>query len=155
MIVLFGLLLALGSVLSLCVPARELRADPSRYVLPFEGLNRWYDSAVVPWLKTRLDFQPDAAQYVMSAWDFRLEFHWLALVVLTFAAGGVILAWRRREQRAVKLLVIGAAILAYVFYELLLYATTNDMVLGSLGHELGELWFLLFLLSFLRRAFHP
>jgi hypothetical protein len=53
------------------------------------------------------------------------------------------------------LLAFSAGLLCYSYFELVLYRGTGDVFIGSLGHELGELWFVLITAEFLRRTFPP
>ena len=49
-ILLIGIFVAMAAMLPFFAPTEALLADTSKYILPFESLNRWYDETLIPWL---------------------------------------------------------------------------------------------------------
>jgi hypothetical protein len=137
----------------LLVPTHRLPADVSRYALPIDALNRWYDAQVVPWLIRNVDsYRPGGNTYFAPEGMLIVELRVIPLLAL---AGLVpVLAWllRRQEARALEGLFLAAGVLAYVDFEALVYVATADPIFGSLVHEVAELWFVITLGVVLRRA---
>ena len=50
-------------------------------------------------------------------------------------------------------MALAAGLLTYVYFEIVLYRATGDVLFGSLAHEVGELWFLVATAELLRRSF--
>lgn len=149
-----GTLVALASLGPLFAPIERLSAVPARYALPFESLNEWYDGVVIPWLSAHIDgYDPSGEAYALPASMSVLEFRVLPLIALALAVAGLTLMQRRREELGARFVVMAAGLLAYVYFELVLYRATGDVLIGSLGHELGELLFLLTVAEALRRAY--
>lgn len=80
---------------------------------------------------------------------------WRVVPLVAFALAGVAFhqARARREARAQTLLAVAAGLLSYSYLELVLFAATRDPIIGGLGHEAVELWFLLVTAELLRRAY--
>lgn len=82
-----------------------------------------------------------------------LEFRAVPAVALLLAVASIALAVRRREVAAARVLAASLGVLSYSYFEVVLYRVTGDALLGSLAHEVVELWFLVFLAELLRRCF--
>ncbi len=151
---LVATLLGLAALPPLFVSTARIAAEPRRYLLPFRFLNAWYDERFMPWLQrvypgndpSGVAFSvPPAVQIV----DYRL----IPALVLALSAVAVALFHRRREGPGLRLVAFGSGALAYTYCELVLYRATGDALLGSLGHEVAEFWFLLATAEFLVRTF--
>lgn len=145
---------ALAALLPLFAPTARMNAEPRRWALPFTGWNAWYDAAVVPWL-ARNGYDTSGTAFHLPASMLTLEWRVLPLLALAIAGVAFHLARTRREGRAQPLLAVAAGLLAYSYLELLLFAATRDPIIGGLGHEVAELWFLLVTAELLRRAYPP
>jgi hypothetical protein len=145
-------LVALAALAPLFAPTARLDADARRWALPFESWNRWYDGVAVPWLHAR-GYETDGAAFYLPESMLVLEWRVTPLLALALATIAFGLARARREARAQQLLAVAVGLLAYAYLELILYAATRDAIVGSLGHELAELWFLLCTAELLRRAY--
>lgn len=153
---LVGTFAALAALYPLFAPVDRLVADMSRYVLPFEGLNAWYDAVVVPWLAAHFPgHDPSGEAYHIHESTMVLELRVLPAVAFVVAVAAIVLFRFGRDRRAAGLLSFSVGFLAYSYFELVLYLTTDDVILGSLGHEVGELWFLLAASELLRVSFGP
>jgi len=86
---------------------------------------------------------------------FVIEFRILPAIALTLALAGIFLLRTQREVLGLRLTVFAFGILAYTYLEILLYPATKNVLMGSLGHETAELWFLVITAEFLRRSFSP
>ncbi len=151
-----GVFVALAAVFPLFAPTERLNADPSRYILPFESLNHWYDGVVVPWLVESLpNYEPSGIAYFIPEQILVLEFRVLPLIALAVSIVGIGKIRQGHEGRGAAWVAFGFGFLSYSYFELILYATTEDVLIGSLGHEVAEFWFLVALAVFLQRAFAP
>jgi hypothetical protein len=130
-------------------------AQPLRYLLPFETLNIWYDNSVIPFMKMlNPGYLPIGdAFYLYSApqiLNYRIYpiMVIIMMVVALFLVGG---KSSRQLHLGVLVLLFGSGFLSFTYYELVLYRMTGDLFIGAVGHEIGELIFLLFITIFLRR----
>ncbi len=151
-----GTLVALAALPPWFASLDPMPVDPRKFVLPFESWNAWYDRAAVPWMQTNLPgFEKSGVAFVLPSFMMVLEFRILPAAALVVALAGIVCLLRRREHLGVRVLVFAAGVLAYTYFEIVLYRGTGDALIGSLGHELGELWFVLATAEFLQRAFDP
>lgn len=147
---------ALAALAPFFAPAEQLNADPRRWVLPFESWNTWYDTTYVPWLQDNVaGYEPTSIAYWLPEAMMVIEYRVLPAVALVVALTAIPLARAGREPLAGKLVVFAAGMLAYSYFELVLYRVTGDVYVGSLGHELVEFWFLVAVAELLRRTFPP
>lgn len=145
---------ALAALVPLFASTEPMVADPTRYVLPFPTINSWYDGTAVPWLAANIPgYQKDGAAYVIPRAMFVVELRVIPWAAFLFGAAGVWFALRRAVARAAHSVVLGVGVLAYVYFELVLYRGTGEALLGSLLHEVGELWFIVITAELLRRSF--
>lgn len=155
-ILFIGTFVALASIVPFFTPVEALAANTKRYALPFPELNAWYDQVAIPWMKSVYpDYSPTGEAFVlppiMSVIEFRIE----PAISLILAIAAIVCAQSGREILGAKLLALSVGMLCYVYFELVLYRTMGDPLIGSLGHEVAELWFLLVTAEFLRRSFDP
>lgn len=146
--------IALAALAPLFAPTERMPADPRRWALPLDSWSRWYDGVAVPWLRAR-GYETGGAAFHLPESMLILEWRVTPLVALALAALAFALVRARREARAQQVLAVAAGLLAYSYLELVLYAATRDPIIGSLGHEVAELWFLLCTAELLRRAYPP
>ena len=69
------------------------------------------------------------------------------LVALIFIFTGLILYLakdQRRRTAGINLAILGIGLIGFTYYELVLNRATNDLFVGAVGHEIGELLYLLF-----------
>jgi len=155
-VILLAAFLVLAVVPPLYVPTERVYADLSRYALPSESLNAWFDNRVEPWLLEHVaGYQPHGAAFYLPPAMLVTEYRILPGLALLLSLFAIVLAKRRREALALRLLAFAFGVLAYTYLELVLYPATQDAVMGSLGHEVVELWFLFLFLKFLRKSFRP
>lgn len=151
-------LIAVFVVLSACAaffaPTARIAADLQPYALPFESWNAWYDNRVVPWLVAHISgYDPSGDTEYVPTSVFFFEFRILPCVVIVLAGAGSVLSWSRSVTLAPGLVAVASGVLVFIYSELALYAATGEALIGSLGHEVAELWFLVALWEFLRRTF--
>lgn len=138
------------------VPTDRLTADTSRYILPFPALNAWYDGVVEPWLSAHFpSHRKGGAAYFLSSSVLVLEFRILPAVSGALAVAGIVLMRRRRGFPGALLAAAAAGMLCYSYLGIVLNRATGDILIGGLGHELAELWFLVITAEFLARCFGP
>jgi len=155
-LLLAGTFVALAACAPFLAKVERMGADVTRYITPFGSLNAWYDGSVVPWLKAHYpDYKPSGEAYYMPWSAFYIEFRILPAIALVVAAAGIVLTFRRREVAGIRALSFAAGMLAYVYMELILYRASGDVLLGSLGHEIAEFWFLVFTAELLHRLYGP
>lgn len=129
----------------------RMPADPRPYVLPFESWNRWYDAALVPWLK---GFFPSAvfdgeAFYLPGSILF-IEFRLFPALGAALGAAAVVQTLRGDEDMGAGLLLASGGVLGYALFEVYVYGMTRDPIVGSLVHELAELLTLVLFAELLR-----
>ncbi len=101
----------------------------------------------------RPTYQPSGVAYYLPSSMLFIEFRLLPFVSLVISIYALAQARRGRESRALALMAFSAGALAYVYFEMVLYAATQDVLIGSLAHEVAEFWFLVAMAEFLRRSF--
>ncbi|MBI2569738.1 MAG: hypothetical protein HYV63_22265 [Candidatus Schekmanbacteria bacterium] len=152
LLLLGAVFMILAGAFPFFVSTASIPALPERYALPIPALNQWYDHTVVPWLTANFDsYRRTGVAFVLPEWVWLLEFRALPALALCLSAGAAVLVVRRRDELAVQLMVFGTGVLAYVYLEILIYRGTGEALLGSLMHEVAELWFLLALGELLQR----
>ena len=146
----------LASLFVLLAPTTRMEADLHRFALPFPAVNAWHDRVVVPWLAAHVaGYEPTGKAYFFPESVFVLELRVLPLVAAALASFATAELARGRLARGMDALLLGAGTLGYVLFELVLYRGTGDLLLGSLGHEVGELWFLVWCTELVRRCWPP
>ena len=151
---LFAGLAALAALAPFFASAKSMAADTSRWQLPFPALNAWYDARVVPRLMATIPgYQPHGVGFEMQGTELLIEYRLVPGAALVLCVAALVLARARREALAVRLLSFGLGLLVYALLELVLYDVTGDVLLGSLGHELTELWFVVFSGALLARTY--
>lgn len=147
---------ALAGLAPLFVPTEQMNADPRKWVLPFESWNAWYDGVWVPWLQDMVPgYDPTSIAYYLPESMMVIEFRVQPMICVALALVAIFLARSGRERLGSKVLVFAMGVLAYPYFELVLYRVTGDVYIGSLGHEIVEFWFLVAMAEFLRRTFPP
>lgn len=145
---------ALAAIFPVFVSTERLNADPTRYLLPFESLNAWYDTSVVPWLIANMPgYEPSGIAYFIHEAVMVVEFRVLPAIALLLSVGGFLAIRAGREAEGLHVVIFAAGWLSYSYFEMVLYAATDDVLIGSLGHEVAEFWFLVGLALFLRTVF--
>lgn len=154
LLLLLATLVALACLVPPLAPVERMDVDLSRYTLPFPALNAWYDETVVPWLAARIPgHEPGRPAYYIPSGVLVLEYRLLPALAFATAAAAIVAIRRGALRAGLRILAVAAGALAYVYFELVLYAATRDVLLGSLAHEVAEFWFLLATAEFLRRSF--
>jgi hypothetical protein len=149
-------LLVMASWAAFLAPTDRIYADMKNWALPFSSLNAWFDSTVVPWLLANVpSYDPTGKAFFIPHAELWVEFRLLPGIALLMGVGAIGLILKAREHIGIKMMVAAGGLLGYVFLEIFLYGTTQDALIGSLGHELVELWFLLTTAEFLIRVYHP
>lgn len=150
---LLAVLVALAAVPALLTPTATLHSDGSRYVLPFDSWNDWFENKVEPWLVAHSEYDPGRSSFYVPESTAVIEWRLLPVAALALALAATALVLRAREALGMKLLVFAAGLLGFAYSQLVLYLGTGDIVFGAFGHEVAELWFLIATAELLRRAF--
>ena len=140
----------------LFAPTERMFSDAAPWALPFDSWNAWYDEVVVPLLiEWAPGYDPTGMAYSVPPTQLVIEFRLLPLIAMGLTLAALVATWRRREVRGQQLVVAALGVLAYSWFQAGLYVVAGDVLLGSLGHEVVELWFLVAFAEFLRRSFPP
>ncbi|MDH5493557.1 MAG: hypothetical protein OEY14_16505, partial [Myxococcales bacterium] len=151
-----ALFIALASLLPFFASTDRIVADMGAYALPFESWNRWYDGVAIPWMVENVQgYDRSGEAYHLPEEELILELRVLPLVSLLLSIGAAISLRRAQLERGISLLLFSAGMLGFVYFELVIYRATEELIIGSLAHELGEAWFLLATFLLLRRLFPP
>ncbi len=154
LLMLIATFVALAAIAPFFAPTERVFADPTRWVLPFESWNAWYDDAWVPWLQGQVpDYEPTSIAYSLPPSMLVIELRIEPAVAGILALVSVGLARAGKEQLASKVLAFAVGVLCYVYFEFVLLRGTGDVYIASLGHEVVEFWFLVAMAEFLRRSF--
>jgi hypothetical protein len=82
-----------------------------------------------------------------------IEFRLLPALALVGSIYALVEVRRGREGRGLVVMAAAAGLLTYVYLEVVLYRATDDVLFGSLAHEVAEFWFLVATAELLRRSF--
>jgi len=158
-IVLGGILVILASLPPLFASTAAMTANPSRFDLPFDQLNNWYDQVLLPWLVTACpQYRPIGDVVYLKEIPQQLDYRFYPLVAIALTLTGLLL--QRGMTLAFKLhgiymVLFAAGLLGYTYYQLVLQRAMGDLLLAALGHEVGELYFLIVLVNILQAFFPP
>lgn len=153
-VLLLATLVPLAALLPLVASTARLDANLHRFALPLPALNAAWDRAVVPWLAAHVPgYAPTGVAFFVPSSVLTIELRVVPAAAIVLATLALLHLRAHRLARGMDLLLLATGPLAYSLFELLLYRGTGDLLLGELGHELGELWFLLFTVELLGRLF--
>lgn len=118
--------------------------------MPFQGIHRLYELFLAaisysPAPLTTTFFVSKSTQVI----DYRI----IPAVSAVFIIVGIYWLIKNRGKNALISVCFGIGMLSYTYLELVTTQLTGDLIIGSLGHELAEFWFLLIVGEFLKRAF--
>ena len=154
LILFLGTFEALACLPPFWAPTARMFADTRRYLLPFPTLNTWFDQRAVPWLQGMYPaYDPSGAAYFIPHSQLFFEYRLLPAGALLLSILGIVCVRRGHEHLGLKLLIFAFGMLAYTYFQLVLYRVTGEVLLGSLGHELVEFWFLVATAEWLSRSF--
>jgi len=100
-------------------------------------------------------YDPTGEAYFIPSFVLEVEFKVLPLIAFVGAAVAIFMLRTRREALGIKVAALSFGFLSYTYFELIVYKTTDDVILGSLGHEVAEFWFLVAAAEFLHASFGP
>jgi len=126
-IVLLAVFLALAVIPPLYVSTGRVYADLSRYALPFDSWNAWFDDRVEPWLLEHVTgYRPHGQSFYLPPAMLIVEYKILPGLALLLSLAAIVAARGRREALALRLLAFAFGTLAYTYLELALYPATDD-----------------------------
>lgn len=153
-IILLALFIAMVALLAFWIPTDRVNLDPARVALPVESWNAWYDRVMVPYFRANVPgYEPGGKAYFIPESILFIEFRVIPAMAFLTLIVSIPFLLKRRDEIALKLLILSIGFLGYAYLEIVVYRGTNDALLGSLAHEAAELWFLITLVVFLRLAF--
>jgi len=124
-------------------------ANASRFALPWASVNAWFAA----WSNQSPHLRPLSVTFVISTSTQVIDYKIIPGLAAVLAITSLWLLRKNREHQALPMLAFAAGLLSFSYLQLVMYRGTGDALIGSLGHELTEFWFLLFVAEFLRRAF--
>ena len=144
----------LAAIPPLLASTETVRAEPQRYLLPFPAVDAWYTHALLPWLQRNFPGDdPSGAAYALPSAVQVLDYRVIPAVVIVLSMVAVAYLRRGREDVGLAVAAFATGALSYSYFGLVLYRAMGDALLGSLGHEVGEFWFLVATAEFLARTF--
>ncbi|HAZ13458.1 MAG: hypothetical protein A2X86_13090 [Bdellovibrionales bacterium GWA2_49_15] len=158
-VLIFGTFIFLAIFPPFFVSTDLLTADPTKFILPFTGLNSWYDLTLVPYLKT-LDpsYKTIGVAFFLPTSTQILENKILPGIVGVIVVTGMMLFSSKKlklKLMGLNTILFGAGMLCYTYFEIILNRLVGDLFLGAIGHEIGEFVFLFLLTEFLTVTFRP
>lgn len=149
--------IVLVSVLPMLAPTNEMNADSARFVLPFEQANLWYDKVLLPWMMSVCPhYRPVGDAVHLQSFPQIIDYRLFPLISISLIVSGLI---RFRSNvltsrpMGLYLIMFAAGLLGYTYYQLVLQRGTGDLFMAALGHEIGELFFLVVLIKLLNVFF--
>lgn len=155
--ILVSLFLVMVAVLPIFAPTTEMVANPVRFALQSEQANSWYEQTFLPWMMSVWPrYRPIGEAVYLPHWPQVLDYRVYPSISIALILSGLIL-FRRREltskSEGIYLIMFAAGLLGYTYYQLILQRGTNDVLIAALGHEIGELFFLVILAKLLKLFF--
>ncbi|MBF0363774.1 MAG: hypothetical protein HQK49_22330 [Oligoflexia bacterium] len=155
----FSTIILLGSILLcfLCIPPFFASTEPmyinsSNYILPFESLNNWFDQTFIPFVSQFTPYKSLSASMILTTAPQILDYRIAPTITFILTFIGIILFLSNsfsKQSKGVYFIVFASGIIAYSYYQLILYRITNDILVEALGHEVGELLYLIVLTKLL------
>ncbi|MBF0107078.1 MAG: hypothetical protein HQM16_17345 [Deltaproteobacteria bacterium] len=144
----------LMSVPVLFASTGTIACDVIRYTLPFEGLNSFYDTVIMPYLvRLAPEYDHSGKAFVVTALQLLFEYRLIPLLALLLFATSFLLFEIKKQQMSVSVCCFAAGMLLFCYFQLMLDYVTGDIILGGLIHELAELWFLIVIVMVLKRVY--
>jgi hypothetical protein len=139
--------MAVMAVPLLFAPVAALTADPTAVPVPFEGLRTFFDESIVPAFQAMMpEWTPAELYFVIPEEMSFVEFRVLPLcgAALALTALGLLL-FTRADRLAFLLTCLAAGALGFAYLEAVVYLIIPWVYVGSLGHEVAELFGLVLL----------
>ena len=135
----------------------EMSANTARFVLPLEQANIWYDKVLLPWMMSIWpQYRPVGEAVHLQSLPQIIDCQIYPLISISLILSGLI-RFRSKElisrPMGLYLIMFAAGLSGYTYYQLVLQRGTGDLLLAALGHEIGELFFLLVLIRLLKVFF--
>lgn len=131
----------------LFAPVDQMNADSRRYILPIESFNTWYDTVAVPFFRSMdSSYQPISAAMTLTTSPQVLVTKIMPLFAFLLIVIGIVMFLRkslRAQMKGMMIIFFASGILAYTYNELILHRITGELLIGGMGHEIGEFLFLL------------
>ncbi len=151
----FAIVLLSFACIPLLLASTEVQyANVSRYILPFESLNSYYDNTVVPIIrKYYSEYQPTGEVFHLPYAQLLTDYRISPLVVFALSiVAGVLLRFGRKLQ-SISVFLFAVGVLTFSYSQVILNLVTQYIMFGALMHELAELWFLILTAEVLRKVY--
>lgn len=136
-----------------------MAAETSKFALPSAALNGWYEQTFLPLMKSAFPrYTPVSVAIFLDEAPQVLDYKILPAIALGITVVGIFLFRRSRLTQkflGLSCILFAFGMLAYTYFELILYRIPGDLFIGAVGHELGELFFLVLLGEVLTTFFLP
>lgn len=152
-LVLVGSFVVLATVPPFFAPVERMVADMRGYAVPLPEVEAWWEQTVIPWLEQLDSYDRTGTAFYLPSEELFIEYRAVPALALVLAMAATVLLHRRREKLGIRLLVFAIGLSSYTYFELVLYRVTGDVLIGTLGHEIVEFWFLLITAELLTRTF--
>lgn len=134
-----------------------MKADPTKYILPFEFMNSWFDETLLPLIK-RIDPNYTEIGDAVFLGTIPQIFHnkvMPGIVIVIQLVSFIKLKSNLLIKRkiGIKLMMLSIGMLSFCYYDLILERVTGDLFIGAIGHEFGELLYLLLFSELLIKLF--
>ncbi|HAZ14478.1 MAG: hypothetical protein A2X86_00275 [Bdellovibrionales bacterium GWA2_49_15] len=157
-VLIFASFILLAVIPPFFVSTEIMNADLSKYALPLSVTN-WYEFTLVPFIKT---FDPNYKTikvifFLPTSTQILENRVFPAFVAVIEIVGMFLFSSKAIALKLKGLLVIifGAGMLCYTYFELVVTRLLNDIFLGGIAHEFGEFIFIFLLVEFLTVSFKP
>ena len=155
-----GILVILVALPPLFASTADMIANTARFVLPFDAINSWYDHVLLPRILAACPhYHPIGDVVYLRAIPQQLDYRIYPIITIALTFTGLILLIARKQTASLQglyLILFAAGLIGYTYYQLLLQRAVGDLLLAALGHEVGELFFLITLIKILKLFFpHP
>ena len=149
---LFILLLVFISIPVFFAPVETKYVHVERYVLPFTELNSYYDNTIIPWIKTiYTDYQPTDRSFKLPGVQLFVDYRIFPTMTIILSLLSALLLRIKRKKQSFGLFFFNLGLVAFIYFQYILHF--DDILFGSLMHELMELWFLFITYVLLKRIY--
>ncbi len=129
-------------------------ADIEKYKLPFESLNNYYDTVIIPFIqKIYTGYEPGGKDLYIPYAQVFSEYRIIPVltIILCLSTGNLLYFKRMLYSICTALFAVG--IIFFSYFQMLTNYVTQDSLLGALMHEIAELWFLLLTIDILKKLY--
>ncbi len=129
-------------------------ADLAKYKLPFDSLNNYYDTVIIPFIqKIYPDYRPGGRELYVPYAQVLSEYRIIPVLTIILCLSAGILLYLKRFLYSICTALFAVGIIFFSYFQMLTNYLTQDSLLGALMHEITELWFLLLTIEILKKLY--